>query len=697
MDPDTNVEILSERMGMMISAIQGDKQKELLLDFCKQAQTDAERFSFTWNVPQVHSVIEIEEEYARKSNSESDKHRQEGNKYFQKKSYLSALQCYNKSVIHAVHADFPCPPKHSAEGNVETSAAIEGTTEENTAPQPALALAFGNRSAALFHLQWYESCLQDTQSAIDNQYPQQSMYKLLYRQGQCYMGLKDKARAQGCFMEAREALKSSSLDDKGRAVWAENLEKQVAVSENIQEDPTVDKTKFRPRTMRSTLPSLSHSQNEAYPNASSNVKIEYNKKKGRHMVATDDVKIGEVLVAESPFASVLLEDFRQSHCYHCFQRVTIVTPCCQCTSVIYCSKECHKEAWDTYHQWECRYFEAMRSEALAMGGQLAFRMLVKHRLPTLLEYLRNRKNTGNEDKTPGLSDGKNKDGMYLSDYNSVYNLVSHSAQRGPSSKFDFSVLAALLMKIIKASGFLQQEENFDQPENVGLLGGALIHHLEVIQCNALCITEMQRPGNFESPKPANLGVGVFPTAAMVNHECDPGADYVYYDNRMIIRAIRNINKGMEVACSYGPLYYKTHLQPRRRYLKENYSFHCECEACARNWPILELLEDTIIAFRCGKCWGRVEAVRSESTSVKCNRCGTKKDIQEVVGKLQISHDSFAKAMAEAWSENYDAALPAFTSHLSLMQQHVCPPWRDFTASQAAVKQCFQLLGNSKPS
>lgn len=58
-------------------------------------------------------------------------------------------------------------------------------------------------------------------------------------------------------------------------------------------------------------------RNDAYPAASDAVAIGYNETEGRHATASKDVPVGQVLLAERAYASVLLREYRHSNCANC--------------------------------------------------------------------------------------------------------------------------------------------------------------------------------------------------------------------------------------------------------------------------------------------------------------------------------------------------------------------------------------------
>jgi SET domain-containing protein len=54
----------------------------------------------------------------------------------------------------------------------------------------------------------------------------------------------------------------------------------------------------------------------------------------------------------------------------------------------------------------------------------------------------------------------------------------------------------------------------------------------------------------------DVGIGLYSSASLINHSCDPNVEITNYGDIMVVRATRNIAAGEEAAMSYGPLYYK---------------------------------------------------------------------------------------------------------------------------------------------
>lgn len=75
--------------------------------------------------------------------------------------------------------------------------------------------------------------------------------------------------------------------------------------------------------------------NPSIPNAESFVKIDQSPDKGRHLVVTNDVQAGTVLLVDRPFVSVLnnLLNWETDYCLNCSKWISNGIPCIHCTFV----------------------------------------------------------------------------------------------------------------------------------------------------------------------------------------------------------------------------------------------------------------------------------------------------------------------------------------------------------------------------
>merc|ERR1719391_1534769 len=74
----------------------------------------------------------------------------------------------------------------------------------------------------------------------------------------------------------------------------------------------------------------------------------------RYVVATDDIKAGEVVVEEMPIAAVLVPNLLQSHCSTCLRPAIAGVACNSCSNVIFCSAGCRDQAVSSFHGPECK-------------------------------------------------------------------------------------------------------------------------------------------------------------------------------------------------------------------------------------------------------------------------------------------------------------------------------------------------------
>jgi SET and MYND domain-containing protein 4 len=101
--------------------------------------------------------------FDRKSNSESEKFRQEGNKLYKNGKFFEALLKYNASLCYA--EDYS-----------------------------NLALAYANRSAVYFELKLYQPCLNNIQLARKHKYPADKMKVLDDREKRCLELMMEKTK-----------------------------------------------------------------------------------------------------------------------------------------------------------------------------------------------------------------------------------------------------------------------------------------------------------------------------------------------------------------------------------------------------------------------------------------------------------------------------------------------------------------------
>jgi len=171
------------------------------------------------------------------------------------------------------------------------------------------------------------------------------------------------------------------------------------------------------------------------------------------------------------------------------------------------------------------------------------------------------------------------------DYNSIFHLNTHSRDCT-----DYTLPAALMLAYLINSNFVSN--NPDQPKNknqpIGpeeaalfksdciLLGGLILKHIQQCQVNAVRICETIRGSNLR-----DIGCGLYSTFSLANHSCRPNLRTEFDGTIMKLIATEEINEGDELFISYGVSEQSHSVQDRKKYLKENYFFECQCDSCRK--------------------------------------------------------------------------------------------------------------------
>lgn len=174
----------------------------------------------------------------------------------------------------------------------------------------------------------------------------------------------------------------------------------------------------------------------------------------------------------------------------------------------------------------------------------------------------------------------------------VYTLCTNSSVRPPADFLQRTLMAAFLLRCLQKSNYFghAEESQADKPSEEELqVGELLLFHLQMLQFNAHEIYETRHTADnrLEHSKISYIGVAIYPTVSLFNHDCYPAVARYFVGKKIVIRALRPISVRSVVAENYGPIFTRRILQDRQRSLSSRYWFNCQCEACVKNWPGLD--------------------------------------------------------------------------------------------------------------
>ena len=143
----------------------------------------------------------------------------------------------------------------------------------------------------------------------------------------------------------RKELEESGLDDKVQEKLMESVGQTLKIA------------RIRSVTSSVSPPRMSETGGNRF--VSKKVKVVVGEEVGRHVVASEDIDVGEVIVEERPISSVLHFSRLATNCSTCLRSAVAGVGCDGCSQVIFCSPQCKAEAAEGYHRLECLHLHLL--------------------------------------------------------------------------------------------------------------------------------------------------------------------------------------------------------------------------------------------------------------------------------------------------------------------------------------------------
>lgn len=309
-------------------------------------------------ITKINSYNSLFDEYQKtgfqqKNSLLSTRFRNEGNTLYRQKSHdekthQMILQLYTKSIAYAV----------------------EGSEEQ--------AIAYSNRSALLMHLKKYQECLIDVNIAFKITQSQDLKKKLLLRQEKCKTlinneDVQDWIRSRECVCGAKDENSSSSKRctcspcPQDIAVYASYMTGKVSDNDEVLRKKmnlpkTVSYDEMQETFKKLKVPKIL-SPNKMIPSFSEKLILNYSEEYGRHVIASRDIRPGEILVIEKGLVFPAGINKIYLACSNCLNFTWNGVPCHHCVFAVYCSKKCKLKAWQEYHDIECSILPPLFSKA----------------------------------------------------------------------------------------------------------------------------------------------------------------------------------------------------------------------------------------------------------------------------------------------------------------------------------------------
>ncbi|XP_061514039.1 SET and MYND domain-containing protein 4 [Anopheles gambiae] len=385
----------------------------------------------------------------------------------------------------------------------------------------------------------------------------------------------------------------------------------------IQHDPPVfpDRVKhtpgkYRPRSSGHPAPKLSYEAHANVPQLVKCVELRQDSEFGRHLVTTQHLKAGDVLLIEKPYANLLIDVERHVRCAFCQNedRFTLI-PCEGCTVTMYCSEECRDKAHKQYHRYECGVLrDCWRIVGHLFGGMVGLRT-VATAIASFDQDLggwNDHLNTLDETNVNAFTMDWNN--ATVSDiYDTVQVLATNQKRRCRKDLAELIFFASIVHRLLLErtdfgplceSNPIRSKLLFDlllRHVQTSLINKKRVHHMEAVEVkdeededtNEKVKDELNDYFDYdnEEGKPTHFeerphAMAVYPLSSMLNHSCVPNVVPInLLDGRCAIVAIRPIAAVEQLFDNLGTCTIRHGRSIRGIYLQDCYLFQCSCGAC----------------------------------------------------------------------------------------------------------------------
>ncbi|KAJ3256206.1 SET and MYND domain-containing protein 3 [Boothiomyces macroporosus] len=313
-----------------------------------------------------------------------------------------------------------------------------------------------------------------------------------------------------------------------------------------------------------------------------------------HLVATQPIAPGTLIMQEPPLACVVDDDKLNLLCSTCF-RENAELRCSSCTVNHYCNVSCQRKDWKI-HKLECKGFKKIAPNIPNISTRIISRILY-------LAYLQ-----------PSVLDGVGQAGKRKQE--GLGSLLSHKSDIPQDALIAFG-------NIIYRLKFIMEHEQLRPASTMMEL-----YCIYASNCMAVCNDEY-----------VNTGVALYPLLSSVNHSCKANACVVFDGPQAKLISCQPINAGEQIFISYVESF--TGIAPRKSLLKSNYFFDCRCEWCTGNDPF------GFIRCKCGE---------KANNHAECANCGRLNNIPSLEIKdptisTAMLEELYLNAKRQLWDTN----------------------------------------------
>lgn len=375
-----------------------------------------------------------------------------------------------------------------------------------------MGIGYAKRAQCFFKLKMYEECLMDLDLARFSNYPREHYNLLQMRETECLKLIADGAE-------------------------------------------TV-----------SIVPKLSFQPNESYPEMANVLKIERGPNKNWFIVATKDIKVGEVVIVEKSFISTYNKSYQK--CCVCSISLTNLLPCNKCSKVLLCpncnENILHKVECDAQVLF-CRKYQSVsdtfRSILLAMD--------LFDDADKLMEFVE-----------PIIATDLSSIPQKINDQMSKYCAFLHFANQDAFDWKDDAAMVFIIYSALMGHGTVNQY--FSTERHRRFLMHLVFHHLCAMKCSVFNSTVLGFDNVTEKSDCLIIGTNF-------GHSCAPHLTLQMIDGHAVMITVRPIKSGQRVLLSQNDMIILEDVEERQHELQQDFGWKCDCERC-----IMEMTTSNVI-------------------------------------------------------------------------------------------------------
>ena len=269
------------------------------------------------------------------------------------------------------------------------------------------------------------------------------------------------------------------------------------------------------------------------PFTSPKIRLDYDEEKGRKLVANKPIKMGEKLIQEIAFVSMLNRDYYLAFCSHCQEQLNgYGVPCDKCDYALFCSDSCLDEAMKSYHKDECGKVSDLINQ---LGvGYLVLRLGFKIGFDQMISV---------EDVSQNSSHLSNSPTKLTSNYDDLCSLMSHAEEFEFKENLSFALVSLFFRQLLDS----HSRFTFTGDQSVKLCK-RFLHHIQQLSTNLISVEQevaldIYDSTGIEANEKLKVGIAFYPVVSLLNHSCVPNVMPKFTGNRLEIRAIKLIETG----------------------------------------------------------------------------------------------------------------------------------------------------------